>query len=384
MTGITAPIESKTSRVLTVLSCQDQGCCVELWQDRVLATVERQYNTPEHRTRPVELLRAMTSRSRYTRTRSAKESHLVSRKMIYCNGTSKIGTEIMYYWDLAEYFTGSIPDPDWGLAFRLKLDDDRVNLAESIGEWKESVGLLHSAVMLMRDSIRTAKDWLRSRRKRRELLKWFRRTFGRDPHSRLELQDAVTVDLLIKFGIVPTADLLYTSVEQLRRSRPALRRIQVTVTAKGQTKTAGLYGGAQLVDTTVSMRAIGYVRYTKLRGDFTGGNLAEQLWAGIGLSFVIDWFIDVSSYLHSFSVMDGVEVLGISVIRRFVSETRDDRVQMRGQVVTKRGFARNFTQTRYTTSTVPFAIKPQTRLSEDGAWGKLLTCVELLYMFRRR
>lgn len=347
---------------------------------------------PEHRVKPVPL--DVTSRaqqydgfmtsavSRFDKTEGA----------LYCGG--KWYPQKWTYWTYAAPTSFVSPAMAytslWAGAIRLKIQADKVSFAESIGEWRECVGLVESAVKTLQRAKRAAVGLLKSRRRIRTAGRWFKAQFGKGPNSRLELLDAVQLDLAIKFGIKPTANLIYDSIQELKVVRKRDRRLQVTTPEVAYKYIKGTYGGAYAAKGVRTSRCIVKVRYKEDSSNFTAGNLAESLWAGTNLSFVLDWFVDVSGYLRSFNGMLGVTLVSATVSHREKVKAEDTRLpgpafngsQGYTLVTPGKGEFRAFKRDKLTT--LPFADLPAFHLPDSELWERLATLTEILVMQRRK
>jgi hypothetical protein len=119
------------------------------------------------------------------------------------------------------------------------------------------------------------------------------------------------MDLAVKFGLAPNIDLLQDAMIALDRVKPDRRRITVTLREDfTYTDGVGLGDGpfATVQESQVT-RAVAYVRWTRPY-TFTAGNPAEAWWAAVPLSFVVDWFFNVGSYLTGLNALTGVEISG--------------------------------------------------------------------------
>jgi hypothetical protein len=283
-----------------------------------------------------------------------------------------------------ETYLADPPVVNWELSLRNKIQADKVSLAETIGEWRESVGYLHGSVKVLQKAWRKMKTIWRLRRNRRALARWFKSQFKRSPNSKVELQDAVSIDLAVKFGIVPMAGLLMDSLEALNRIQLAYRRIQVTVKGASYRTVDGPYSGSCRSTYERSVRAVAYVKYDVNSSEFTAGNLAESLWAGTSLSFVIDWFWDIGSYLSSFNAMQGVTAFRAAICTRDrVSVVSDfnragaSYVCVKPHIYLKRSYKRDVI------TTIPYAHLPKPKLPDGFIWGRLWSSTEILSTMRR-
>jgi hypothetical protein len=283
-----------------------------------------------------------------------------------------------------ETYLADPPVVNWELSLRNKIQADKVSLAETIGEWRESVGLLNGGVKVLQKAWRKVKKAWQLRRNRRAFMRWFKSQFGRAPNSKVELQDAVSLDLAVKFGLVPMTGLLMDSLDALDRIQLAYRRLQVTVRGDSYRTVNGPFSGSCRSTYERSVRAIAYVKYDVNSSEFTAGNLAESLWAGTSLSFIIDWFWDIGSYLSSFNAMQGIEAFVAAICTRDrVSVVSDfnragvDYVCVKPHVYLKRSYKRDVI------TTIPFAHLPKPKLPDGFIWGRLFSSVEILSTMRR-
>jgi hypothetical protein len=196
--------------------------------------------------------------------------------------------------------------------------------------------------------------------------------------------DAVRVDLAIKFGIKPMAQLAWDSVEQLDRVLQMERRIQVTLENEGTLNVAGRFGGVYTVKRTLSSRAIAFVRYDPNNREFTSGNLAEALWAGTRLSFMLDWFWNFGGYLSSFNAMGGVVSFRGVVCRRDTRTGVDRRVDFGSAYkVIREGRWVYKSYRRDLVSTIPMASLPEPSLPTSNIWGRLFSSIEVFASMRK-
>lgn len=196
--------------------------------------------------------------------------------------------------------------------------------------------------------------------------------------------DAVSVDLCIKFGIQPMAQLAWDTVGQLDRYLLSARRLQVTVTNEDTMKRAGAYGGQSSATRRLSLRAIAYVRYDMDHREFTSGNLAEALWAGTTMSFMIDWWYNVGSYLASFSALRGVTSINGVLCRREVITGRDEEIDLPGAAVDSPGLWRRKAYSRTVFTTIPMASLPDFKPPTTDLGSRLFTALEVFASLRQR
>jgi hypothetical protein len=198
-------------------------------------------------------------------------------------------------------------------AVRLGIKDQSMNLADFIGEYRETVDLFGSAVKGVVDTVRNIRDTVRGRRPKTRT-----NVFGRavkeygftktNWHRRLKyLPSAV---LMSDFGLAPMVDSAREALDvwNTRASLPLIRRI--TASRREKSSQPGFeygYTGKYESACIESKRAIVYVRYDPERVQaYTAGNPFEAYWASIPFSFLLDRFINVGNFLSSLDAMVGV------------------------------------------------------------------------------
>lgn len=340
---------------------------------------------PEHRPKPNPL--GVTNRgTQYRLVRNAGHWKETIQEKCYADGKWNYGPQENHRYNLPTWAPPVAPqNPSWALELRNKIQSDKVSFAETIGEWREAVGILGDAGRIVKRAFQHAKSLLRARRSRRALRKWFKRVFGRQPGSRFELMDAVRVDLCIKFGIAPIAQQMWDSVEILDRIRATKRRLQVTVRKKTKSKTRAYYGGFDSWTFERSIRAIAYVTYNADDSSFTAGNLGESLWAGTPLSFMVDWFWNFGSYLSSFNAMNGVASFEGAVCTR----TRVSGVFLGNQwgwdfIPVEPGKIAYSGYERERITTLPLPSLPSVGIPDTDIWGRLISATEVFASMRKR
>lgn len=274
---------------------------------------------------------------------------------------------------------------DWAQALRNKIKSKSVSLAETIGEYKEAIGYVSGASNIMSRAWAAAKWLWRNRRYRRRIFKrlWKTGALGnynsRGEREKWIWHDIVAMDLAIKFGIIPVTNLTYDCLERLSNpSNLKAARLQVTLRDYSERVTPGITSGHAKWRTYTSVRAIAYVTWDDLP-DFTAGNPLEAIWAGTRLSFMVDWFFNVSSYLSALDAMKGIKSVRGTVTTRVKNSSEDDRINYTtgGWTVEKVAKIRAITYRRDTFGSVPL---PSTinRDFDTPEWSQLLSAIEVL------
>jgi hypothetical protein len=364
------------------------------YADQAGCTIKRTSNDVQKRTKPGNLLENLTS--------LPKQSTSIVWKGIYrfksssatrttCN--PNIGNEYVYttshYPFPGPYAEVGIEEPDWVTPLRLKMQSDKLSLADTLGEWREAVKLVEDSAGFFKRAATEAKEIFRSKRKIRQAAKSFKRLFKRRHWTKWELKDYVQVDLLIKFGIKPTAQLLWDIGDTLNKIQFVRRRYQVSL-RRDVTDTLEAdpgYTGTLRTQARRSVRAIAYVTYNMDNPAFTTGNLAESLWAGTSLSFMVDWFWNFGGYLSSFNAMNGVKSFKGVVGNKILIARRDNRTAYvsggtRTTVQPARSTFKSYERT--VMLGLPLASLPEVKpLSESVDWSKLISAREVLFSMRQ-
>lgn len=350
----------------------------------VLRTAEYRI-PPEHRVKPSPLdITSRVNQYRYSAT------PLIIRIDGTVGGTCSAYTLLSHFHSKVSWSYRNVSismnqftyTDSWVQAMRLKIQDDKVSFAETIGEWRDGVRLLGSCLSTVKRAFSLARSLLKKRTRRRALTRWFRGQFGKNPDTPLELIDAVSLDLAIKFGIKPNLNLLWDTLEALGHVGARKRRLQVSLSEKKSSKIPGTRSGSLDWSGERKTRCVCYVTYDLEASAFTSGNLAESLWAGVPASFVLDWFYDVGSYLSSFNAMKGVSSCSGFVSYKTITTGTDTRVTNVGESVSEPGKISWTSKSRTRLTTLPYSDLPTFKLPDSDLWGRLFTLTEMAASMR--
>jgi hypothetical protein len=238
----------------------------------------------------------------------------------------------------------------------LKLQDQKVNLAQAFAETKETADLFRGACYGLADLVNQIKRAYRN--------PWdaWKRGFGRVPDALLQAQ----------FGWRPLMQDIYGSIEVLQHKNRAANGYRATVTGNGKDGARVLRDwpdsqyGFHLIETgdyqghvslTFNMASPAIATLSSI--GLT--NPAYVVWEKIPYSFVVDWFLPVGNWLNSMTADYGWEwVAGCySETRNFVTQNTagfSHPIGKGGQYVSgefgnSSGY--NFTRLVYTSSPVP-------------------------------
>lgn len=136
----------------------------------------------------------------------------------------------------------------------------------------------------------------------------------------------------------------------------------------------------------VSSHVRGYVTivdpYKKLLSEFGFTNLATIIWERITYSFVIDWFINIGSWLASLTALDGVIVTDYNetvTIKNGMSVSNFQSINSGGWLIQSTLVNPEFFMYKHKRRTVPNEPpKPQIFTDVNLNWRRLLSGVALL------
>lgn len=355
------------------------------WDELQIAAVNRvniTKNLRSSRVKPANLLLNPTALlPQYTYNDRHQVYKRVVRSTRVCNGVS-VAVDVTTH----ETYLGSYPiitwsDGDWAQALRLKLMDQQVSYAESIGEWRESVTALKGGADILRRSWRAAKTIMRSRRKRRTMWRLFKREFSLDESekSKWVTQDVISMHLAITYGVRPVVGLLEDTIARLNTVSSRAMRVVVTVPGTGYGYTSGPQGGGVKFTGESSSRCIAYVWFKPNAKDFTAGNIFESIWAGLPFSFMLDWFVGIGAYLQSINELTFIDKVTGTVTYKRQGVAIDDTVRVNGVVTPGRYHYRY--HTRSVIGSIPMPTKVRFKLPAN--WDNLVSSMEILTQLRK-
>lgn len=204
----------------------------------------------------------------------------------------------------------------WADAVRRKLQNNRVNLASSVAEYRESANLFYKTALMFRDIYRITRlkgvsKLLRQRRK----------------HIKVS---AIPASILqYNFGVAPLVGDLFSVVEALRLKLEAPILCRTSASVKKRRENVVYNGGGfeyYLTDTFKQRATIYYDMNpdSYLSSQFDLGNPVEWAWELIPFSFMVDWVIPIGGFLNNLDALTG-----ISNIRGTLTTKVDQRYKAR-------------------------------------------------------
>lgn len=270
-------------------------------------------------------------------------------------------------------------NPEWATKLRNRIKSDAVNLAETIGEYRESVRFLSDGAQVLKKAASAARNVVRDRKLRRSGVKIPRGRLYRVNSYKGMVADAIGMDLAVKFGIKPMVGLLIDSLEACKRaeSEGIVKRYRTLQTATSDGR--GSFDGINYHWTCrKSLRVTAIVRYKPYQSVWTSGNPLESIWAGTHLSFMVDWFYNVGSYLSALDALDSVVSLRgtISTTDAWImkGESSSWGQAVRLPKLTYRAHKRDLL------TGIPLPELPTWKPSVS--WGKLQSAMEILVSLR--
>lgn len=210
---------------------------------------------------------------------------------------------------------------------RLQVKDRFVNLADTIGEYKEAVTM---CAMPMKTVLGVVKEIREARRARPvgRKVKIGKHRYRRAATLAKQLALLPATVVISDFGLSPSIDLLDEVVVRwnTRLTQPFIVRVDATRSARSVVSRSGVKG-EQTTEGIRWIKGVGYVSLKSIRDQqFESGNIAEAVWAGIPFSFLVDRFIRVGDWLSAFDALESTDFLGGTLTTRERYVVRDSRV----------------------------------------------------------
>lgn len=273
---------------------------------QVYGSWQRAVLNPEHRVKPENLLTSMTDRPVQFEEQVRRPWWYAIRVYDGCPASYYSSQE---YWGTGINVARTTVQPadnatNWMLDLRLKIKDDKVNLASMIAEYRETARAFHSLAKNILDTVRSIR--------KAKLPRWLR---SRTPLSKT----AATEYLTHTYGTLPLCSDLHDILGGLqeRLQLPIYKKYVVTkrVTSSGF-HTQDSYTGHDAWKADLQERAIAYVKFDPDGSVFTTGNPLEWVWEATPFSFVVDWAIPIGDYLASLDALLGCELYAGSLTRK--------------------------------------------------------------------
>lgn len=232
---------------------------------------------------------------------------------LYNDGTTYFGPGV-YSQDLPLHppFTDNLRG-NVDASLRTKISNKSVSIAESIGEYQETLGLLHGAVNIVKDFWQLRKGHIPPR--------WAALT-RKGLTRKWTFRDVSAAWIGNQFAVQPVIALMNDSLEQFRKPNVGMVEIPFKSTRKVRNDSIKWIssGYADKVCVVQSSELIYshqlIIEYDSTIPSFSLGNPLEWVWAAIPFSFVLDWFLGVGNYFSQLNslpsntkILAGTDVL---------------------------------------------------------------------------
>lgn len=200
-------------------------------------------------------------------------------------------------------FTQTPYEPDWRTKLRLTVKDQKVNLAQSLAEYRQTQNMFVSNANAIGNALRAARrGWWKDAAKHLGLTP--RQSRGTVSNRWLEMQ----------YGWMPLIQDLHGSVEELQAAlqRPRTRKVTCKVKSNDRVKIENYqdpYGNTTYIEEEwkYSVRVNAWLQQESLAAVRLGlANPIDLAWELLPYSFVIDWFIPIGDWLNSLDAGVGV------------------------------------------------------------------------------
>lgn len=356
----------------------------DVWATRVTKVrFENYYDGPESRPKPDRLIENLTARGPLARSlhcyRLDQETTTYKSFLAGCSGPQT--------WH--EVVTGRYPTPAFpaftddlaGIALvdlRLKIKDYQQNLADYVGEARETFDTFAAAGEKVVDTVRRVKRYAGTGAT-------FRRPGGKlfsiPKDWRRWIKKVPATWLVTAFVLLPALKDAEVAVERAQTwdTKPLKRRIVVTKRKELEAETSGTYGGSITHKGVLSKRYVVYVTYQPDLGSVTAGNLGEAIWAGLPFTWVLDYFATVGDWLSSLDAMSGVSSFtgcATTLERRYSFDNR--RMTSKTQVL-EPGTFEQVSYKREVLSSIP---QGRPSWNPSGSWKRLTNLSAVLASFK--
>lgn len=212
----------------------------------------------------------------------------------------------------------SFPQVDWQTALRLAVKDQKVNLAQTLAEYKQAQNMFASNATTIAKALRQLK---------RGDMKGVFNTLNVKPK---QLRGSVSNRWLeLQYGWRPLIQDLYGSVEELQMGlqRPRYRKLKVHKTDENRferidTLQVGVNRRKAVIDSRskTTVKVVAYLKQSSTVSNRLGfTNPVNLAWELLPYSFVIDWLIPIGDWLNSLDAAIGLEEIYGTVTTKYKS-----------------------------------------------------------------
>jgi len=221
----------------------------------------------------------------------------------HSSGYTLVQKDVNAQWYLAVGRSVSAEDPEWETALRLAVKDQKVNLAQAMGEYRQTQKLFADNASTIAKALRQLK---------RGDGRGAARLLGLKPK---QLRGTLSNRWLeLQYGWKPLLQDLHGSVEELKTAmnRPRYRQVSIRKVAEAQNERSAILPDGRKAfakdSDKVVIKATAIVLMQSLTAQRLGfTNPAALAWELLPYSFVIDWFIPIGNWLNSLDALVGVD-----------------------------------------------------------------------------
>lgn len=260
-------------------------------------------------------------------------------------------------------------------SLRAKLRSKSVSLAESIGEYDESVQLLYNAAKLIRDFWQLRRGRIPPR--------WAALT-RQGLTRKWTFHDVSAAWIAKQFAIEPVISLLTDSIEQFTKPDEGILHLTLKSSRSEQyADSVGYIDHIRLRQTEYMVTHQLVCEYNSTIPDFQLGNPLEWVWAAIPFSFVVDWFFGVGNYFSQLN--DTPANMKILTGTQITLRKSSVRALPIGNSYKGGAFREEFALSRSPNSSLSKPPLPSFHLvRQDQAPGLLATSLALLHLVSKR
>lgn len=275
---------------------------------------------------------------------------------------------ISYYsrmWDHDINNVEAYPDPDWATRMRLSIKDTKVNLGETLAEYRQSANMFGDFAEAAVDAWKVFK--------------------GKRIRRKVTPCTVNSAHLMTTYGLNPLANTLYDSIDELYFALgvPPKKRffaqVRGTDTTDQNSPASGIlppFSLKQRFQTSYRARAVVTFNTFGRASAFSFGNPAQIAWELVPYSFVLDWVLPIGDYLSALDALTGCsDVIG-SVSAKRKGSYEESSLPGNGCTPLRSGSGSMEMTSRTTFDSIPMPQLP--KYSPSPSWHKVKNGISLI------